>query len=425
MIRDMRENLSSPVMVAGPGAIIRVCLTAFLIVIGFGLLFFANFTFAEASPGGNDFLVHWVGGRYILQGKNPYGEDAAREIQMLVYGRTATAGEHQLRVAYPYYGELLLLPFAFVGNYSVARAAWMVLMEVAQMGLALAALASFDLSGAFWRKVLFLLFSLSWYFGARALINGNAVIVVGLLITLSAWLLKKNRYGALAGMLLATATMKPQVSFWPVLFLLAFSVKRERYRFLLGFFGAMALFFTLSFLLLPTWIRDFAMEVVRYPSYNPPYTPAAILADLIGGIGSAMGWAISILALIGLAIILWKKCKPEEGTGLMTLLGLVMTLSFLSGIPNDPGNEAILILPIAGIFLAGWKKSNGMAIFQWALVLPAIWVGLWGFFLMTIQCNGQPVQSSVILFPLPAFLLAGWYMQSRLSNRILKGTIPQ
>jgi hypothetical protein len=416
----MQVKSSFPGKAAWRTGIIQGFLPAILGIIGLGLLFYANLSFVEASPGGNDFLVHWVGGRYILHGKDPYSEDAAREIQTRVYGRPAMEGEHQLRVAYPYYGELLFLPLALIEKYSVARAIWMVLLEVAQMGLALTALAVFGILRTWWKEAVFLLFSLSWYFGARALINGNAVILVGLWMVLSAWLVRENKSNILAGILLALATIKPQVAFWPVLFLLLLSFQWRRYRFLLGFFGAMAVFFLLSFVLLPAWIQEFAGEIIRYPSYNPPYTPAAILGNGFGGIGLALGWGISILALIGLAIILWKSVKLKGGTELMMLVGLVMTLSFFSGIPNDPGNEAILILPIAGVFIVEWKRSKTIRIIQWMVFLALVWIGLWGFFLMTIRWTGQPVQSSMILFPLPILLLAGGYIQYRSSNLALK-----
>jgi Glycosyltransferase family 87 len=412
----MRTKSSSWKKDAQRVGIFQVGLTAILSVLGLGLLFYANLRFAEASPGGNDFLVHWVGGRYILRGKDPYSDEAAREIQTIVYGRPAAEGEHQLRVAYPYYGELLFLPLSLIGSYPAARAVWMVLLEVAQMGLALTTLASFGVFSVRWLKVVFLVFSLSWYFGARALINGNAVILVGLCITTSAWLLKKNTHGILAGILLALATIKPQVAFFPMLVLLLISFNRKRYRFLCGFLGAMAVFSLLSFFLLPTWIREFALEVIRYPSYNPPYAPAAILGSEFGNIGSAIGWGISILALFGLALLFWKSQNLKGEDGLMMLVGLVMTLSFLSGIPNDPGNEAILVLPIAGIFLRNWTGRRRMEIIPWGIFLLLIWIGLWAFFLMTIEWTGQPVQSPMILFPLPAILLAGWCIQYAYSN---------
>jgi hypothetical protein len=239
---------------------------------------------------------------------------------------------------------------------------------------------------------------------------------VGLCITVSAWLLQKNKRGILAGFLLALATSKPQVAFWPVVFLLFISINRKRYRFLWGFLGAMAVFFLLSFFLLPTWIRELAQEVMRYPSYNPPYTPAAILRSELGNIGLWIGWGISILALSGLALLLRKSQNLKRENGLMMLVGLVMTLSFLSGIPNDPGNEAILILPIAGIFLGKWAGSRQMEIIQWGIFLLLIWIGLWAFFLTTIHWTGQPVQTSMILFPLLIFLLAGWYLQEKFSH---------
>ena len=91
---------------------IKEVLFIFLIIIIIGLFFFANLEYTRSNPGGNDFLVHWVGTKTFVQEEiSPYSDDVALEIQNLVYGRPARNGEHELRVAYPFYSIFLFLPF--------------------------------------------------------------------------------------------------------------------------------------------------------------------------------------------------------------------------------------------------------------------------------------------------------------------------
>jgi hypothetical protein len=127
-----------------------------------------NYRFVEANPGGNDFLVHWEGTRSLLvDGLSPYSDEVALRIQKLAYGRPARPGEHELRVAYPLYAEAFFLPFAFISDFNVARAAWMTVLEGC-----LVALAFFSLRLTEWKPGIliltaFLIFSIFWYHGLR------------------------------------------------------------------------------------------------------------------------------------------------------------------------------------------------------------------------------------------------------------------
>ena len=106
-----------------------------VIVVGlllFGVLTWSNYQYASTNPGGNDFLVHWVGTRTLItEGISPYSEETALRIQTMAYGRPAQAGEHELRVAYPLYSVLMFLPFALFKDYILARALWMTVLEIA------------------------------------------------------------------------------------------------------------------------------------------------------------------------------------------------------------------------------------------------------------------------------------------------------
>ena len=85
-----------------------------------------NYNYARQNPGGNDFLVHWMGSRAIVKdGISPYSDEVATRIQTFAYGRPAQPGEHELRVAYPLYSVIIFAPFALIDDFAIARAAWM------------------------------------------------------------------------------------------------------------------------------------------------------------------------------------------------------------------------------------------------------------------------------------------------------------
>ena len=96
----------------------------------------ANYQYCSQNPGGNDFLVHWMGTRkYVLQNVSPYSDETALAIQNFAYGHPAQSGEHELRVAYPLYSIIFFLPFAIIPKFAIARALWMTLLEAALMGV--------------------------------------------------------------------------------------------------------------------------------------------------------------------------------------------------------------------------------------------------------------------------------------------------
>jgi hypothetical protein len=98
-----------------------------LIVVGvLAALTWGNYRFTQQNPGGNDFLVHWMGTRtFLREGISPYSDEVALRIQTFAYGHPASGEEHELRVAYPLYSIVVFLPFALIPDFALARALWM------------------------------------------------------------------------------------------------------------------------------------------------------------------------------------------------------------------------------------------------------------------------------------------------------------
>jgi len=81
--------------------------------------------------------------------------------------------------------------------------------------------------------MLLLLFSLFWYHALRALILGNAVILVALLIT-AGLLAVRNNEDELAGVLFGFATIKPQVVLVLLVFIFLWSLNQRRWKIIFG-----------------------------------------------------------------------------------------------------------------------------------------------------------------------------------------------
>ncbi len=373
-----------------------------------GLLTWGNYRFAAENPGGNDFLVHWMGTRSLVRdGLDPYSDEVALRIQTAAYGRAAQPGEHQLRVAYPLYSIIVFLPFALVGDFTLARALWMTVLEAA-----LVLLAFLSLRLARWRVgpfmlILLLLFSLLWYHGFRPLINGNAVILVTLGLV-GGFLALRAGADELAGVLFAFTTIKPQVVVLVLAFVVFWAFVRGRTRMVGWMVGTVILLSASAALIIPNWILENLREVIIYPSYNPPGTPRAAFIEWWPAFGSRLGWALTG-AMALLLLVEWWSNRNAEFPAFYWTACLTLAAGQWIGIQTDPGNF-IVLFPVLILVLAQlsdrWKTVGRFIVIVSLLVLFA---GIWALFLNTVDYAGQPVQSAVMFFPLPAFLLVSLY----------------
>jgi hypothetical protein len=379
-----------------------------LIILALVLITWANYNFVQENPGGNDFLVHWVGTRALfVDGLSPYSDVVAERIQTLAYGRPALPGEHELRVAYPLYSVVVFLPFALISDYEVARALWMTTLEVGLIGLALLSLRLTRWKMSIWLLPLFLLFSILWYHSLRPLINGNAVILVALALVAAFAALRSGR-DEMAGVLLGFSTIKPHLVIVPIIFVLIWTVSYRRWRTLAWLTITMVMLSLSAMLFVPDWPLQNLREILAYSGYNPPGTPGAVFETVLPATGRQLGWGLSAvlgLVLIGEWLFAWKKeYRWFLWTGCLTLV-----ISQWIGIQTDPGNFILLFLPLVLVF-SKWSERWGRAgnvLISIAMLL--LFILPWAIFLQTITYGDQPLQHPVMFFPLPMFLLVTLY----------------
>jgi len=379
-----------------------------LIAVVFGGLVWVNIQFTKNNPGGNDFLAHYVGARaLILEGVSPYSEEVALEIQNLMVGQSAFTGENETRVVYPLYSVLLFAPFALIGEFVLARVAWMIFLEISLIVTAFMALKLFE-----WKPKLpilgfYFLFSIFWYHALISLINGNAVIVVGLMVTGTLYAIKigKDKIG---GILLALSTIKPNIVVLFMIFIFIWCIYQKRTHVILWFFGTMAILILGGMLVIPDWIMQNLWEILKYPANNP----AGSIAEVIGGwlpeFQSVTKWTIGI----GLGMLLlyeWWIARKQNFDWFLWTVCITLVISQLIGIQTDPGNFVILFTPfviVLAILDNRWEK-HGTAITFTTMIL--VLLGLWLLFVVTLDIDYQPMQNSIMFFPFPGLVLIGLY----------------
>jgi hypothetical protein len=102
----------------------------------------------------------------------------------------------------------------------------------------------------------------------------------------------------------------------------------------------------------------------------------------------------------------WIAARNADFKGFLWTASLTLVLSQWSGIQTDPGNFIVLFPAVTLVFALlddRWRRNGWLVSLILMIVLL---VGLWWIFISTLQTvNGQPQQSPVMFFPLPALLI--------------------
>jgi len=396
----------------------EVVLLAILAILIIGLLFYANYTFAQLQPGGTDFLYRWMPVRLLLfeQYQNPYSVEVSQQVQLFRYGgRLAQPDEVPCLFAYPYYIIPFYVPFALIKDYPTARAAWMTVLELIQMSLVLLTIRLLKIHLRKTTIGLLLAFSLFFSFFTQPLVDGNPSPISALFTLLCLFALAKGKDWQ-AGLFLALATIKPQLAllFFVLIWIWAFSNKR--WKILLSSGIGLVFLVGVSFLLQPGWFSGFVSQGVLYQEIASPHSPQTILKTWLP---EGSRW-ISLGLSTGVAIILckeWAEILKKDFIYLFWVASLTFTLLPLSGITSAKSNF-IAILPGFVLFIAmlaaRWEKGS-----KWInSLLICLLILSWSLNIYGLETNFENVTLKFIDFLIvPICFAAALYgMKGRLQS---------
>lgn len=306
-----------------------------------------------------DLYPRWVGTReLLLHGRNPYGPEVSHEIQIAFYGHPINQSYGQpgadvideQRFAYPVYVVFLMAPTIWMDFSRLQLWAPVIFAALTALSVPL------WLAVLRWRPpkalaaaiVLFVLSSPQIMQGLRLRQIGLAV---SFLLALSAWCIVRNRL-AVAGVLLAVSTVKPQMIVLPLAWFLLWGMSAwpRRWPLLAGFSLTLAALVGLGEVILPGWPRYFVGGLIAYRKYFPT-TSLLCLA-----LGNWVGGALSGIVLVGLLALAWRNRHADSASPefLQTLaaffIGATLVLPLLT-----PFNQVLLLLPILMI-LRNWAE---------------------------------------------------------------------
>jgi hypothetical protein len=356
---------------------------------------------AHERPRGNlsDLYPRWLGAHELLRHhRNPYGDDITIEIQKGYYGRALDPTrpddpKDQQGFAYPVYVVFLFAPLIDVPFHEVqVFFHWLLLsLTAASVWLWLRALR--------WRlPPLAIAIGIVLTLGCFPAVQGIKLQQLSLLV---AALLAGSAACAASGflfcggILLALATIKPQLA-WPLvawLVVWALSDLRRRSRFLAGFGLVMALLLAAAEIILPGWLWMFAQALQRYHQYTQ--NQSVLL----------LPWAYAgmfvVAAVLACAFLLWKlrsKLADDEEFGSATALVLSLTVLV---VPMFAPYNQVLLLPALLVLVRDrtllTSRSRAMRFLYLAGFLALLW-----------QWIASLGLTGAYLFVSPAWALSGW-----------------
>ena len=364
-----------------------------------------NLRLAQSLPLDTDFLVNWSAVRtFATQSLSPYSAETSAQIETLAYGRPALRGEPRLIFHLPLYGGLIYLPLALIGEYALAKALWLLLLELALLVLVGLSIRLCDWEARPILRVLILLYAWLGLHSLQALTRGSGLVVIGLLFVLAVWALRSERDDT-AGLLLALATFQPEPVVLGTVLILLWTASHRRWATLVWFFSGVLILSIISLFFLPNWWLEYLKLIWNERSILPELSPVRVFSQWWPGVGRQLGWGLSLL-MLGILLREWIMALRQDFRWFLWVLCLTLSLSPLTGVPSEPSGFVLLLLPLMLVLSTLEQRAErvGLALAAGGLLLPLL--GLWGIFL---SARSPESARLLILFPLPFFLLLGLY----------------
>ena len=366
--------------------------------------------FTSRFPGANDFYSRWAGARaWWVQGLSPYSEEASRQIEIGIFGRRALPGEDPGPFAYPFYAVFLIAPLAFL-PYVWAEAAWLALLQFALIGGILGSIRLVEWHIPPLLLGVTLISMVFFYHSARAILLGQFAVIVfalvaGMLLALQA------RRDLWAGVLLALATIKPQMVFLLVPLALLWAIATRRWRLVWGFAGAMAVLCGASWIAVPGWLGDFLTQMMRYSSYTAIGSPVWVITRYFFPALGAPGEIGLSLVLAGWALVTWLRLwRTPSWPMFLWTVSFTLIVTNLIALRTATTNYVVLFIPLIhllAVMQTRWPRGGTWAVIGIEAVLL---VGLWALFLATVK---NKFEHPIMYLPLPVGLWIAWVAACR------------
>lgn len=311
---------------------------------------------ALGIPRGNlsDLYPRWLGAReLLLHGRDPYGADITQAIQTGYYGRPidparANDPKDQQGFAYPVYVVFLLAPTVWL-PFGVVQKAFLGLLLALTAGSVLLWLRVLGWRISIPAKMAWILLALGSFPAIQGFKLQQLTLLVAALLAASIYGIIRRRF-VWAAILLALASIKPQLVILPALWLLIWVAGnwRERQRFFWSLAVAELALVIGGEVLLPGWIGKFRAASFAYYQYTGG--GKSVLDSLLT---PAWGRTVALILVAVLLILAWRSRHAAQGSAEFLWCLCLMLATTLLVIPMFAPYNQLLLLPVAMLIVRG------------------------------------------------------------------------
>jgi len=383
------------------------------------------------TPRGNlsDLYPRWVGTReLLLHGRDPYSAEVTREIQIGYYGQAVDNArpnfpKDQQGFAYPLYVVFLLAPTIKI-PFAILRVFFRLLLLVLAVASVPLWIRALGLQIRRITVAIIVVLLLGSFAVGQGLYLDQLTLLVCFLIAAACAALASGML-LLAGILLAVATIKPQITL-PVLAwfaLWAISDWGRRRRFLLGFAATMMVLLAGAEWLLPGWFGRWRGAVHAYFVY----TNARSLVEVLLGRHSGLLACAAIMAFVAVTCWLVRR-EPAASQGFNIGLLVVLAADLLIK-PTFPLYDGIVLLPVILWLWTRWEvireQSRPARFLYWVSVFLVAWQWVGALALTTVSLfHSSSAAQRFPYLPVPslfAFPIVVFFLVALLATEIWRG----
>jgi hypothetical protein len=326
------------------------------ILLGFLVILLAlNIYVARILPSGEWFYLRWNGARaFLIEDVEPYGTEVAQRVQNLVYGRNAVSNEYGYVLNDPFYIVLLYAPLALFSDFALARGIWMLVSEMALVGIVLFALNLLEWQPPRWLYVSIIGFALFSYFSLQSLVSASPTIFLTFLY-LTILLALRSYNDELAGALLFLVAYQWEVGALFFLYIIILVFANKRWGVITGFGMSLFLALLVSFLIRPSWglpyIRAVLADWIRGANLNFNNIASIWFPESRFSIGMMIAVLLAFILLIE-----WISSTQSNFRRIAWTASLSLAATPLMGFAIFPSNYVVLILPLIVILMLVWER---------------------------------------------------------------------
>ena len=351
---------------------------------------------------GASFYSYWLSSRVLFaQGENPYSTQFFEQIIQRF------PEDHYLSgFTLPLYSVIVVFLFSFIDNFEIALIIWMTILEVLLVFSGFKVFSAFQISSKFFTPFRVGIVLLLSYYSVVAVMDGDIGIFSVFLLIMAMDAIRSHE-DEFAGILLAFASIKYNLTLLPILWFFIWCYANHRRMVITWFFMVLTLLVMLSVLFMTNWIPEFFRSIVYYYKYLYPIYFSKLIENWQPELGGRIGWAISGI-LILILIIEWIVNARGSESAFEWVTALTITIGFLSGIPNIGKNMYMLWIPLIyaldKINLRWIHKGKWISLLIILAFLLIPWITHRG----QPSFWQQPVDILNIIFPVVCFLLLYW-----------------